>query len=274
MFATPLETYHIVVLLFACGLIVTTLEYLAISSEFGPTGIYAWRLHGLEWSAAFRTGALGQLVARLYGQRGMALLLSLRLIGLAAAVIAPPGSLTFTVAMLGVVLTTLFVNIRHLYGGDGSDQMFTLLSITLLLCLTPWSSPFQLRAGLWFIAGQAVLSYCAAGIAKLVSAEWRSGEAVYRIFNTGSYGLPAVGRFLARRPAVQKFLSWNVIACEVFFPLCLFGPPEVTWFFLGWGTLFHLLNAQIMGLNTFLWAFLATYPAILFAARDIRQLLS
>jgi hypothetical protein len=36
--------------------------------------------------------------------------------------------------------------------------------------------------------------------------------------------------------------------------------------FLGWGVAFHLGCAVVMGLNNFLWAFIATYPALLFAA--------
>jgi len=34
--------------------------------------------------------------------------------------------------------------------------------------------------------------------------------------------------------------------------------------FLGWGLAFHLMNALVMGLNSFLWAFLATYGAIIY----------
>lgn len=40
-------------------------------------------------------------------------------------------------------------------------------------------------------------------------------------------------------------------------------PPFRTSFF-AWGLLFHLANALVMGLNSFIWAFVATYPAILF----------
>jgi hypothetical protein len=37
------------------------------------------------------------------------------------------------------------------------------------------------------------------------------------------------------------------------------------------GILFHVANAVIMGLNTFVWAFVETYPAILFCAVSLRQ---
>ena len=39
----------------------------------------------------------------------------------------------------------------------------------------------------------------------------------------------------------------------------------VVW--LGWGILFHLLNALVLGFNKFVWAWFATYPVILYAAQ-------
>jgi hypothetical protein len=150
--------------------------------------------------------------------------------------------------------------------------MFTILAVTLLICVTPWSTSFQLNAGLWFIAAQSILSYCAAGIAKLISAQWRAGDAVYKIFNTGSYGLCFIGRLLAPRPAIVFVLSWAVIVFESLFPLALVLPQEFLWVFLGWGVSFHLLNAWIMGLNTFFWAFVATYPAVIFVSTQLRHI--
>jgi hypothetical protein len=36
------------------------------------------------------------------------------------------------------------------------------------------------------------------------------------------------------------------------------------WVVLGLGALFHLLNAFMMGLNKFFWAFVSTYPALIY----------
>jgi hypothetical protein len=55
------------------------------------------------------------------------------------------------------------------------------------------------------------------------------------------------------------------------FPLArAFGATGVAVFAV-LGILFHVANAVIMGLNTFVWAFVATYPAILFCAVSLRQ---
>jgi hypothetical protein len=43
-----------------------------------------------------------------------------------------------------------------------------------------------------------------------------------------------------------------------------FLPATLLWIFLATGILFHLTIALIMGLNTFFWSYISTYPAILF----------
>jgi hypothetical protein len=57
---------------------------------------------------------------------------------------------------------------------------------------------------------------------------------------------------------------------ETLFPLCLVLPAPWGWALLGWGVLFHVLCAVIMGFNGFLWAFLAAYPAIRYVAAALR----
>jgi hypothetical protein len=50
----------------------------------------------------------------------------------------------------------------------------------------------------------------------------------------------------------------------VSFPVVLVAPREVCWGYLACGVLFHLGTAITMGLNKFVWAFLALYPAALY----------
>jgi hypothetical protein len=127
------------------------------------------------------------------------------------------------------------------------------------------------QASLWFIAIQGCLSYFVAGIAKVISPVWRSGEAVRRILGTRTYGSRRSASLVSGRDGVCVALSWLVMLFECTFPLALaFG---ITGFaiFAVLGIFFHITNAVIMGLNTFVWAFVATYPAILFCALSLRQ---
>jgi uncharacterized membrane protein YphA (DoxX/SURF4 family) len=124
--------------------------------------------------------------------------------------------------------------------------------------------------GVWFIVLQSCLSYSASGWSKLVSRTWRSGAAVFLIFNTATYGLKPIAAFLKDRKYLQKFLSWSVMIFEVIFPIALILPPKWALLLLFIGLTFHLGNAVIMGLNTFFWSFFATYPLVMVVNKDLR----
>ena len=65
--------------------------------------------------------------------------------------------------------------------------------------------------------------------------------------------------------------AWFVIAFEVTFPLALVLGPTGVAVYAAVGALFHVSNAVLMGLNTFVWAFVATYPAVLFCAVGLQR---
>ncbi len=267
------QTYQMIIALFVIGFGITTVEYLAIAAQFAPGGIFAWRLHSLDWNMRLRNPTIRRGLGALYSQPGVTVTLWLRLLALVGLIVVPVGSPATALLLTVIVGTTLLFNARQTYGGDGADQMLSILVITLLLCINPLSTSFTLSAGLWFLALQACTAYSAAGIAKLVSPVWRSGDAVYKVFNTGSYGVAFVGQYLGKHKNVRLLLSWSVMIAETLFPLTLILPAPFNLLFLAWGAVFHVLNALIMGLNTFFWAFLATYPAILFVSAQLQPVL-
>lgn len=270
MIETPLETYQAVFWLAAVGLAVSSLEYWVIAPSFAADGVYSWKVLQLRLNLSAR---LAGVVEEAAGARGTRLHLAFRLSALAVAALSPAGSGAFTAAVAVLVAHTLLFTYRRGFGDDGSDQMNSILLVTLLLCVRPGASALVLELGLVFIALQACLSYASAGIAKLVSPTWRSGEAIYRIFNTGAYGVPAIARLLRGRRWLNLALCWSVILVESLFPLVLILPGPWPWLFLAWGAAFHLQCAAIMGLNSFFWAFVATYPAILYAGPRLQGLL-
>jgi hypothetical protein len=77
------------------------------------------------------------------------------------------------------------------------------------------------------------------------------------------YGSRAAGRFVNGRPWLCVALAWAVIFSECLFPLSLAVPMPVALALLAGGVAFHVTSGVVMGLNTFIWSFLATYPAIL-----------
>ena len=94
--------------------------------------------------------------------------------------------------------------------------------------------------------------------------------AVFEIFNSKTYGLERVAAFLHKHVAIGKLLSWSVIFVECSFHIALVVGHNLLWLYIAWGLTFHLLNAGIMGLNTFFWAFVATHPAVIYSSLRIQ----
>lgn len=132
-------------------------------------------------------------------------------------------------------------------GGSDAMTMILLLSLSVGLAHPAW-----IPAALAYIAIQTLLSYFAAGLAKLRSPQWRRGQ--------------ALGLFM-KRPARREdlFISWVVILFECLFPLVLFS-PALSLVFMGIGVVFHLAIARLLGLNRFFFAWLAAYPAVYWAS--------
>lgn len=253
-----------VLIILSIGLLISTLEYLKKVQIFSPNGLLSWNVMQLKWTKQDQKTFLKPFF-KLFSVSGLTVLFVIRCLLIVGLFFFPLQSTIgwVLISLLGASL--LVASLATYYGSDGSDQMSMLIIITLILCNLPVLASSKLRdIGLWFIALQACLSYAVAGIAKLVSSEWRSGTAIKDVFSTKTYGSKKATLFLQKYPAANRFLCWNVIIMESIFPLCLFLPWEFSLIFLIWGFIFHFFTAVIMGLNSFFWAFMATYPAIYF----------
>lgn len=169
---------------------------------------------------------------------------------------------TLCIFVLGV---NLGLHLRFIYGFDGSDQMQSVVWGGLVAFHATDSLLVQ-HAAVFFVAAQLVLSYLTAGIAKLISPIWRSGQAVGLIMRTKTYGTPWLSRTV-KQLHLSGPLSWATILFEVVGPLSVLAGPKPTLLFLAAGMLFHISIAIAMGLNTFVWAFTATFPAVYYASQ-------
>jgi hypothetical protein len=187
----------------------------------------------------------------------------------AAAVAAlPVASGGHAVALTALVAALVARRVR--VGGlgiGGADHMF------LVVCGASWLATVvagdrrAAEAGLWFIAAQACLAYLVAGVTKLASPTWRSGRALHLVAATRSHGCLALRRCLAAAPWLARPACWGVMVWECAFPLVLLAPEPARLAILASGVLMHVALALVMGLNTFVWAFPATYPAVWWAAQ-------
>jgi hypothetical protein len=164
-------------------------------------------------------------------------------------------------ALVGLGIQTAFSR----SGTDGADQMAKMvLAAGAGVYLLP-SSRAIAEWGIAFIVAQASLAYLVSGTIKFISPNWRSGQALAAIMCTRLFGRARVGRWLTTHRKFSAAVSWAVMIWECLFPLVILAPPRIMALMLAVGVLFHVTGAFVMGLNTFFWSFVGTYPAIVFA---------
>ena len=245
----------ITVRLVAVGLAITGAELIADRRAFTASGPF-----GPQVFAALRGAHPPNLLAR---SGGVSVVAAVQVIAAAVLVGFGPLSALGRCALVALGITTTLIRRRRVIGGDGAEQMSDIVLISALLAVLPMPGDGRITLAVVFIAAQTVLSYFTAGVAKLVSPMWRGGGALPAILGTYTHGLTPVSRILELRPAVGFVLGWSVILFEVSFPLVLIAPPSVAVAALSVGLTFHLGCAVLMGLNSFVWPFPATYACLL-----------
>jgi hypothetical protein len=146
----------------------------------------------------------------------------------------------------------------------GADAQLTLITYSAMALALFSDTPVVAGYCLFFLTLQLCLAYFAAGFHKLRSPAWRSGYAMPALLSPRLFGFPAFGAWLVRHRLLAWSLAWATIVWEVSFPVVLVAPREVGLVYFFCGVLFHLGTAFTMGLNKFIWAFLALYPAAIY----------
>lgn len=196
---------------------------------------------------------------------GYAALLCLRLVlalGLLNGWVHP-----VTAAVLFATSVLLLFRWRGAFNG-GSDFM-TLVAVSGLLIaqavgVFTHNPELGWRAGLWYVTVYVVSSYFVSGWVKLLRPEWRNGRAMTIFLDAGVYG-PLSAHSLYRHPRVAALVSWTFTVWEGCFPLTLLD-VRIAWFMCCIAPVFHFLVYWHFGLNRFFWAWLVTYPAVLYCA--------
>ena len=173
------------------------------------------------------------------------------------------------VVVEGLLLLVSVDVIRRFQGpyNGGSDR----LRLLVLTCL--WASHLApggdlQRIALGYLAVQVILSYAMAGWVKVVNPDWRSGRALRDVLEFSVYPVSDGLRAWATALPMLRVLSWMVIAFELVFPLALLHPLALRGV-LAVALIFHVGNACAFGLNRFVWAWLASYPFLLWFQHDV-----
>ena len=241
--------------LIALAVLLQTVEQLQIRRVCADDGI--WRGSILRREQAQLPWFLRVPLASVLPYRGFVALLGVRLI--AAAALLATGWAPLAVVLL-ICQVAICVRFRGTFNG-GSDYM----SVLILLALSVALHPLLARAALAYIAVQLALSYVIAGLVKLRRREWRNGVALGSFLRSERYGAPAwLHRFATPRRC--QLLAIAVIAFETAFPIA-FIDPRLALAMITIGVCFHLANTLVFGLNRFLFAWSAAYPALLFCSQ-------
>lgn len=254
----PTEALALTVRLAAVAACVDGLEIVAVRHAFSGAGVFADSSMGDPFG---RPARLRRYVGGHIFAVGCAAVAS----AAAVALLGPerPGG---RAALLVLVTTRLSLSRYRVIGGDGAEQMTSIVLVAATLAILPGVSEARATVAAVFIGAQTVLAYTTAGVAKVLSPAWRDGSAVGRIVATATYGCPPLADALAAHVAAARLLSWTVIVFEIGFGLALLGPDLLVTAALAIGFSFHLTCAVTMGLNDFLLAFPATYPCVVLLA--------
>lgn len=251
-------------ILFAWSLAIQTLEFLRMGAATSPDGLWSWALQRGD-------------IPRLWMQRVLYVVftpgwhrvhLLLRLVG--ALWLGLHGSSLGLIS--GLFVSNILVLIRWRGAFNGGSDFLTLVVLTGLLMsqlIGAWGHVvLGWQAGLWYITIQALTSYFMSGWVKLMRREWRSGAAMTIFLNAAIYG-PLSPRHPLRNRALAGLGSWAFIVWECCAPLALVS-PEFAALFCTVAAVFHFLVFWFFGLNRFFWAWLASFPAIVWSATQFQ----
>jgi len=256
--------------LLAAWSLVSAAEWAANLALFRPDGLLSWDVLKLRRRLSRPEGTHTVL----YSHRAFLAVISGR--ALAGAALLAPSANAWDFACAGFIFAScLYVSRRSVFGSDGSDQMGMVISlgVAIMSAGIAFGDRNLAFVGVFAIAGQATLAYFVAGAAKLVSPTWRGGHAMARVMSTRTFGHPLAARIAAGKPRLSHVLCWFVIVTEMLFPLVFIVPPTVAIVALACYAIFHFANAYFMGLNAFVWPFLATYPSVMLMNATVRSVL-
>lgn len=266
-FAQAGEAFVLVERLTAVGVAVSCLEMLFFPSPLRADGLMGWEVSRLRSRHYLRPSIEGWLNL-VFSYRATLVAVALRLAAAAALAAGLVDGRAATASVALVAILGVAFSLRCPYGLDGADQLSTLTFCGLTVAHAA-GGELSRCLFLWWLALHVGIAYLTSGLAKLASRTWRSGAAIPGVFGTVMYGIPALGAWLKRRAGLCRASAHGVIGGEIALPLCLVAPLPMAWGLLASGALFHLAAAFTMGLNSFLWAFVATYPALLYVRAAI-----
>ena len=247
-------------LVFALSLTIQTLEYLRMGKYTADDAFWSWQLQRSDIPSA----TVRALLDVLFKPHMHQLHLVLRLC--AAVLLAVQGA---SLPLIGFLFVgNLLILIRWRGAFNGGSDFLTLVVLTGLFISQVvgafGNAELGWQAGFWYIAIQAITSYFMSGAVKLLRPEWRNGSAMTIFLNGAIYG-PLSATHPLRNKWLAMLGSWGFIVWEILFPFCLLD-PRLAALFCAVAAFFHFLVFWFFGLNRFFWAWMCSFPAIIWCS--------
>lgn len=282
------------------SLAISSFQNLYNAAQYSSRGLLAWKFLKYAYQRPFFESKIFDV---LFSTAGFITLNSARI----ALVLVGAASLAVPEVLTALFVLQVLLYIRAFLVTSAADQLNTIILFFLLVCA--WCpNPAIQTLSLCAMAIHTLFCYFANGLIKLLAHRWRDGSHLKSILLTENYsrkwlarqidkrqiagqqitdrqitrqqttgrqttgipGAPPAGRI--SKTTLFKWLSSTVIGWEVSAVLVPFLPEPLVWIFLAFGLCFHAVVGTVMGLNTFFWTFVSTYPAILFLAQQVDKL--
>jgi hypothetical protein len=248
--------------LFAFLSLIRNVEYLFLYRQFEKDGMLGWPVFCLKNTRSIKFA--DKYLGSLFNYKTTISLFIITLV-FYLFILLGIGKSFFLFFLIVILLFNMLFSYRNSIGREGADYIHNILCFSLLIVFLFKNQKLIEEYSLIFIAVQALFSYWASGMFKLISPAWRNGIAIYTIFNLKTWGNRRLSIMVERNNYwLGKIFSWLVILLLVLTPFSTLLSPAYCMCFLAGCAIFHLANAFIMGLNKFFWAFIATYPAIIY----------
>lgn len=232
------------------------IELLQSKKYWSDEGIWSWNILKQEYS-----GLLQRLFGFFLQQKHFSILIWIQV---ALSILNVFLGIPFINGILFFLILFSVIRWRGTVNG-GSDYMTALILLaTFIAGFFPKDSVVQIMC-FTYIGVQAILSYFVAGLTKLQHRAWYTGKALKQLLLHSNYLVDTTTKSLVSRPTLAFLASFVILIFECTFPLVLVD-QKICLFYLGVALLFHIENFFVLGLNRFIFAWLAAYPSIYYLA--------
>lgn len=253
----PLGPLQISARLLAMGALIRSVELLGVWREFRRDGLLARRV---PWSSHWVSRRVDTAMAP---APLAVVVLVLQAVAATAMLILPVTHPLGRTSAIVLLATAVFNGRRFKTVSNASDVMSTIALGGVAAAALDEGDGTLRSVGLVFVALQAAIAYLAAGFVKLFSPLWRSGVAIERVAWC-RFARKSLTATLTCHTVAPRLVAWAATGLELLLGISFLLPTPLMLAVLASGVAFHLLVAFGLRLYFFLWAFIASYPALYF----------